>query len=124
LYTERITLTTSPEIAKKSDIPPVLMDAEGLYATAHRLSLLPLEKKAFHFLTSTCNIRNITARAFGRFAAAHPDVAKYYDAYFLENWKQVKVADEFDQYFDSLENNGDEYKLANKKFRRMIRELG
>jgi hypothetical protein len=121
LYTHRASLTTSPEIAKKSDYPPVTMDAEGLYATASRLHLDSLAKKAFHFLQATTDVRNISSRVFGRFAAVYADVGKFYDEFFLRNWEQVKRTEDLEQYFDSLEENYEEHIRVNKKFRKMIK---
>ena len=119
LYTNRIHFITSEELAENSEIPST-GDAEGIYAIAHRLMVESLEKKALHFLQSTCTIQNITSRTFGTFAAGHKDPTKLYDAFFLEHWDEVKHLPEFEKFFVGLEDDPSEYVRVNTKFRHMM----
>jgi hypothetical protein len=120
LYTQRICFTASPEMAKSSEIPTT-NDAEGIYAIAHRLLLEDLSKKAFHYLQATCNVGNITKRSFGRFAADHQDVERYYDDWLLNRWEEVRNSEEFEQYFKEMEANYEEHIRITRKFRRLFK---
>lgn len=122
LYTERVSFSTSAENIKKSEIPAT-MDAEGVYATARRLLLEHLSKKAFHFLQSTCDVKNITRRVFSAFAAAHEEVGRFYDEWFSEHWNEIKVTPEFDEFFEEMEGNCEEFIRVNNKFRKMIKAI-
>ena len=122
LYTQRVCFTASPEIVENSDIP-MTSDAEGVYAIARRLLLDHLSKKAFHFLQSTCTIHNITKRVFSNFAAAHEEVGRFYDGWFLERWNEVKNTEEFEDYFEEMEGNPGDYIRVNRKLRKMIKGL-
>ena len=81
-----------------------------------------LEKKAFHFLQATTDLGNISSRTFGRFAAAHKQVGKWYDEYFMERWNVIKRGEEFEQLFAELEDDHEESLRVNRKFREMIKE--
>lgn len=121
LYTDRICFTTTPEYTSMPDLPSTT-DAEGVYAIAHRLMLDPLMAKALHFLESTSNVRNITARTFGGFAAIHDEVAKLYDDRFVALWSLVKHSSEWEEFFSELDEDTNESKRANAKFRVMTRD--
>jgi hypothetical protein len=120
LYTDRICFTTSADYTSTKDVPPTT-DAEGVYAIADRLLLEPLASKALHFLESTCNARNITARAFGKFGYLHDAIGQMYDAFFMDHWDLVKQTNQFDEFFQELEEDNPEYVRANTKFRKMIK---
>jgi hypothetical protein len=113
LITTRDTFTTS-------DVPTTT-DAEGIYEIAYNLNIEPLEKKALHFLKATCNVDNITSRAFGSFAATHQNVGKVYDEYFMEQWNNVKNLTKFEKFFSTVEDPAEERRV-NTKFRKMMRE--
>ena len=85
------------------------------------LKIEPLEEKALHFLEATCNIDNITSRAFSLFAAKHPNAGKLYDKYFMEHWNQVKDLARFETFFTTAKDLEEE-KRVNTKFRKMMRE--
>jgi hypothetical protein len=118
LYTDRICFTTTSEYTSKTDLPSTT-DAEGVYAIAHRLMLDSLMAKALHFLESTSNVRNITARTFGGFGAIHEEVGKLYDEVFVGLWSLVKHSSDFEDFFAELDEDSAESKRANTKFRVM-----
>jgi hypothetical protein len=123
LYTGRISFSTStnPIVSCHPDIP-FTINAEGIYATSHRLQLDSLDKKAFHFLKATCTVDNITSKVFSKFAEKHEMVGQMYDDYFLENWGTVKNCGEFARFFGDLEDGDfEEYKRVNRKFIDMVR---
>lgn len=107
-----------------SDVPttiPTTIDAEGIYEIAHDLNIESLKRKALRFLQATCNVDNITSRAFGSFAATHQNVGKVYDEYFMEQWNEVKNSAKFDKFFSTVEDRAEERRV-NTKFRKMMRE--
>ena len=98
-YTNRFCLITTRETFTTSDVPTTI-DAEGIYEIAYDLKIESLEKKALHFLRATCNVDNITCRAFSNFAATHQNVGKVYDDYFMEHWNNVKNSITFEEFFN------------------------
>lgn len=123
IYTGRIIFSTSSDPNSSPDAEiPVTDKAEGIYATSHRLNLVSLDKKAFHFLKATCTVPNITRKVFSKFAEKHEMVGQMYDEFFLRNWKNVMDCKEFDAFFEDLEGGDfEEYVRVNKKFREMVR---
>jgi len=124
LYTGRISFSTSPSpsVATHPDLP-FTTNAEGIYATSHRLQLDSLDRKAFHFLQATCTVENITWKVFSKFAEKHEMVGEMYDGYFLRNWDRVKRSKEFERFFEELEDGDfEEYIRVNRKFREMVRK--
>ena len=121
LYTSRICFVTTPEVEPNSDIPTTC-DAEGIYSLSQRLMVDSLEKKALHFLQATCDLENISKRTFGRFAADHEEVGKWYDRYFISHWNEVRKGEEFERVFVELENDHEEYIRVNTKFRALIKD--
>lgn len=119
-YINKFCFITTSEVFTTSDIPTT-PDAERIYEIAHDLKIEPLEKKALHFLEATCNVDNITSRAFGSFAARHQNVGKLYDEYFMEHWNQVKDLARFETFFTTAKDLEEE-KRVNTKFRKMMRE--
>lgn len=119
LYTDRICFVTSHE-AFSSHETPTTHDAEGIYAISHRLMVDSLAEKALHFMQSTTNLGNITARTFGRFANAYKDVQKWYDDYFMKHWDEIRRGPAFEKFFVGLESDPEEYIRVNTKFRGMI----
>jgi hypothetical protein len=95
---------------------------EGIFAISRRLMVNSLAEKALHFIQSTTDIENITARTFGKFAAEHDDVGKWFDAYFIEHWSKIRHGEEFEDFFVKLESDPEEYIRVNTKFRKLIME--
>jgi hypothetical protein len=114
-YTKTFCFITTPETFTISNVPTTI-DAEGIYEIACRYKIEPLEEKALHFLEATCNIDNITSRAFSRFAEKHPNAGKLYDKYFMEHWDKVKCSTKFEKYFTEKNSCG----RVNTKFRNMM----
>lgn len=118
LYTDRICFTDCTDI-KIDPETPTTSDAEGVYGISIRLKLESLAPKAFHFLKATTNVQNITARAFGDFAAGHPEVEKWYDQYFLEHWdNEIKGLQEHHDFMQQLAEN--DFPRVMRKFWRLI----
>jgi hypothetical protein len=86
-YTNQITFTTEP--GKCQGPSTIHIDhVEEFYALAHRLLLEGLTEKALEFLTETCTIENITARALGKFGETFGEVGEVgevYTEFLLEN---------------------------------------
>jgi hypothetical protein len=83
-YTNKITFTTDPET--RQDPSAIYLDrVEEFYGLAHCLLLDGLAEKALTFLTDTCSIENITARAFGKFGDKFRDVGEVYTEFLLDN---------------------------------------
>jgi hypothetical protein len=120
LYTDRICFLANHKSSHLSSIPAT-SDAEGIYAIAHRLLLDKVTAKALHSLRSTCTVRNITARKFGKFASLHQAVGNVYHHYFMQNWEEVIRTDEFEEYFLELEDNPEECIRVNSTLRQMMR---
>jgi hypothetical protein len=119
LYTHEICFVMDVKTQSDPDIPST-NDAEGIYAIAHRLNVDSLKRKALRFLKSTSTLTNISGRTFSSFAAAHPEAEEWYDAFFMENWDQVKHTPEFEQVFVKLEENPAEFIHMARKFRKMM----
>jgi hypothetical protein len=120
LYTKTFCFTTSTDVDKSADVPTT-DDAEGIYEIANYLKIEPLETKALHFLCATCNVDNISARTFSKFAATHPNVRNKYDTYFLEHWNKVMYSDTFERVFTETEDSAESNRI-NTKFRELMRK--
>jgi hypothetical protein len=121
LYTGTVQFTTSPEICSEENDIPTTADIGGVYAIAHRLMLDDLSAKAAIFLGDTSTVGNITARAFGKFAATYQAVEKVYDEYLLGHWQQIIGGAEFEEFFRDAEDDQEEFVRVNAKLRAMIR---
>jgi hypothetical protein len=122
LYTNTICFTTTSGVEADSDVSTTT-DAEGIYAIANNFRIKPLELKALSFLGATCNLNNITARTFSKFAATNPAVGELYDSYFIGYWRELKqnkpmVEEVFTSVRDPEESN-----RINTKFRAMMWDL-
>jgi hypothetical protein len=120
LYTDKICLLANPESSHLSTIPST-SDAEGIYAIGHRLMLENVTSKALHLLRSTCNVRDITVRKFGKFGSIYQAVGNVYHDYFIQNWEKVIRTEEFEQYFVELESNPEECIRVNVVLRHLMR---
>ena len=92
---------------------PTTSDAEGVYDISIKLKLESLAHKAFHFLQATTTIQNVTARAFAMFAVEHPEVGKWYDAYFLDHWDEIRKQKE---HLEFMQHPGDDRNRVMTKF--------
>lgn len=113
-----------PDTKVKPKVLPRVTDTEDIFALAHRLDLVDLQKLALAFLGKTCNDENITSRVFSQFAAMYDEVAQVYDAYFKEGWPRVAHSNEFKEYFAIMEeeNNSQEIIRIFAKFRELVLE--
>ena len=121
LYTDSVCFTTLHDIRNSDGDIPTTDDPEGIYAIARRLMLDDLCSKAAQFLKDTCTIHNITARAFGKFAATYEAVGKIYDQYLLECWHGIVGAAEFEEFFQDAEEDREEFIRIHTKLRNIIR---
>lgn len=121
LYTGTVQFTTFPEICSEENDIPTTANIVGLYAIADRLVLDDLSTKAAKFLGDTCTVRNITARAFSKFAATYEAVQKVYDEYLLGHWEDIIGGPEFEEFFRDAEDDQEEFIRINTKLRAIIR---
>ena len=119
LYNDRIHFTTLRE-PKTDPEAPMTCDAEGVYAISRRLKVESLQRKAFHFLQATTNLQNVTARVFGKFAAEHMDIQKWYDEYFIKHYKEIKQLPEHNFFLTELIGTGGEFERVMVKFWEMV----
>jgi hypothetical protein len=108
-------------MATDSEIPTT-DDAEGMYKIATHYGVTCLQKKALHFLQATCNLHNITSRAFGMFANEYDEVAALYETYFMKHWQEVKTLPEFDKVFTETQDPMESRRI-NTKFREMMQNF-
>ena len=124
LYTDRLLFVDDPAVQFDPEVPATA-DAEGIYEMGVRLLIPPLRRKAIHFLSSTCTMQNITAKTFGIFASRHGEIEELYDSYFNTHWDEVLHSNEFEEFFQELEQrfeeNPKEYIRTNAKLRKMLR---
>ena len=111
LHTDIISFSTDLTCEPPSDRPK-LCDAEEIYAMADRLLLDDLKTKAFEFLKLTCDIRNITRRAMGKYATIYPDLGEMYAAYYRKNLAEVRSTKEHDEFFAERESEPDATELV------------
>jgi hypothetical protein len=105
-------MATDPDI-------PTTYDAEGIYKIAAYYGVTCLQKKALQFLQATCNLHNITSRAFGTFANEYDEIAALYDEYFVKHWSEIKKSSEFDKVFRETQDPMESRRI-NTKFREMM----
>lgn len=122
LYINEICFTTSSDEEADSDIPTTC-NGEGIYNIASNLKIKLLEQKVLSFLGATCDLNNIVARTFSKFAATNPAVGKLYDAYFVRHWRELRKNKALIEKVFASANDPEEANRMNTKFRDMMCDL-
>jgi hypothetical protein len=100
------------------------LDATTIYAAADRYLLADLKSKAFEFLESTCDVKNITGRVFGDTAELYLEIDEMYSAFFIAHSAEIIKTVEYEKFCEELEALDDEDRKleVNSKLRQLAED--